>query len=204
MSRSPRIGDAQEGDDVVERARAGSEEAWGVIYDHLHRPLLGYLRFRAVGDPEDALGEVFLRLARSIGRFRGDIEALRRYAFTIAVNYLRDSARRRAARPDLTFLAPDDVEHAGRGNSSVQLSAEDEALVTVNLNDLREAFGELTPDQRHVVYLRFVGDQSVAETAEAMGVSQGAVKQLQRRALRTMRETIQERGTYESPAESSP
>lgn len=206
MNRSPRIGDVLEGDegDVVERARAGSEEAWGLLYDYLHRPLLGYLRLRGVSDPEDALGEVFLRLAGGLGRFRGDLKALRGYAFTIALNYARDNARRRAVRPDLAFFAPDDVEHvAGRG-SRVALSAEDEALVSVSLVDLREVFDALTPDQRHALYLRFIADQSIADTAEAMGVSRGAVKQLQRRALDTMRSILQERAINEPPTESRP
>jgi RNA polymerase sigma-70 factor (ECF subfamily) len=129
-------------DEVVSRARAGDQEAWGIVYDRLHRPLLGYLRVRACPDPENALGEVFLRLARSLGRFTGGMAELRAYAFTVAQNYLRDLARARKARLAITFLAPDALADAGEGPPAA--SAEDDALGSLSLWSLRAAFAELT------------------------------------------------------------
>ncbi|NND84099.1 MAG: sigma-70 family RNA polymerase sigma factor [Acidimicrobiia bacterium] len=162
-----------------------------MLYEHLHRPLLGYLRGKGARDPEDVLGEVFLRLARSISRFSGDLDQFRGYAFTIALNCVRDAARRRGARPDMVFVAPDHLP--GTGGPSA--SAEDEALGGMALDSYREGFAELTPEQQQVLYLRIVADLSIDETAEMIGKSAGSVKQLQRRALERLRVLLSDPAT---------
>ena len=49
---------------------------------------------------------------------------------------------------------------------------------------------ELMPDQRRVVLLRFVEERSIREIASDLGRSEGAVKQLQFRALEHLRKRI--------------
>jgi RNA polymerase sigma-70 factor (sigma-E family) len=53
--------------------------------------------------------------------------------------------------------------------------------------DLRQALAALTPSQRAVVVLRYWMGMSVAETAEALGISAGTVKSQTHRAVLTMR-----------------
>ena len=52
---------------------------------------------------------------------------------------------------------------------------------------LEPALARLTPEQRQAVELRFMEGMSVAETADAMGRSDEAVKKLQARALANLR-----------------
>ncbi len=54
--------------------------------------------------------------------------------------------------------------------------------------------GILSPDQRAVLLLRILGDLSVDDTAAAVGKSPGAVKQLQRRGLATLRRELEKKG----------
>jgi DNA-directed RNA polymerase specialized sigma24 family protein len=49
---------------------------------------------------------------------------------------------------------------------------------------------ELPADQRRVVAMRFAEEKSIREIAEALGRSEGAVKQLQFRGLQNLREQI--------------
>jgi RNA polymerase sigma-70 factor (ECF subfamily) len=49
---------------------------------------------------------------------------------------------------------------------------------------------ELPEDQRKVLELRFVEEKSTREVAEAMGRSEGAIKQLQFRGLENLRARI--------------
>lgn len=192
--------------DLIARARRGDERAWTVLYDRLSGPLLGYLRARGARDPEDLLGEVFLRLARNLNRFQGDFDGLRSYSFTIAQNCLRDAARRRGVRPDTVFLAPGDVEAGGLSARSVAASAEEEAMTAVMLERYREGFAELTEEQRHVLYLRVMADLSIESTAELLGKTPGAVKQMQRRAIERLRSALDGRpqGPPPSDLERSP
>jgi RNA polymerase sigma-70 factor (ECF subfamily) len=141
-------------------------------YRALAPAVLGYLRAQRAPDPEDILGEVFLQVARDLGRFRGDQDALRRWVFAIAHNRLLD-ARRRAARrpvlddrevPELVTTPPPDLLDP----------------------DLVEALSALTPEQREVVVLRFVADLPLADVAKITRRRVGAVKAMQHRAMETL------------------
>ncbi|HET9443824.1 MAG TPA: sigma-70 family RNA polymerase sigma factor [Acidimicrobiales bacterium] len=149
------------------------------VYRQLAPPVLGYLRSERVPDAEDVLGEVFLQVARDIGRFRGDDGALRRWVFSIAHNRAVD-AHRRAARErgrlsELPAEAP-----AG----AVEVPAE---LVDPTLVD---ALSALSAEQREVLVLRFVADLSLEAVARITGRRVGAVKALQHRGLESLRRAL--------------
>lgn len=69
-------------------------------------------------------------------------------------------------------------------------SGEDSPLAVVERSfrqeRLREAINQLTPDQQHVIILKFVEDLSNSEVAQILGKTEGAVKSLQHRALKTL------------------
>ena len=52
---------------------------------------------------------------------------------------------------------------------------------------------QLPADQAEVIRLRIIADLSIEQVAHAMGRSPGAIKQLQRRALITLRAVLEER-----------
>jgi RNA polymerase sigma-70 factor (ECF subfamily) len=59
---------------------------------------------------------------------------------------------------------------------------------------VRRLLDALPPDQRDVVVMRILADLSVAQVAEAVGRSEGAVKQLQRRGLLALRTLLEHEG----------
>ncbi|HEX6878345.1 MAG TPA: sigma-70 family RNA polymerase sigma factor, partial [Nocardioidaceae bacterium] len=91
--------------------------------------------------------------------------------------------RRRAKRP---AQASDEPEL----DSRTEESAETEALARVATDGVEALLDELGDDQRAVVMLRVVADLSLEQTAEVLGRSVGAVKQLQRRGLLRLRELM--------------
>jgi RNA polymerase sigma factor (sigma-70 family) len=133
----------------------------------------GYLRAAGADDSEDVLSEVFVRVARGLGRFRGGDDDLRRWVFTIAHNCLIDEHRRRGRQR--RFLRKLDT-------SEPMAPAPNEPLDPT----LHDALLQLTPDQREVVTLRFVADLAIEEVARITGRPAGAVKSLQHRALRML------------------
>jgi RNA polymerase sigma-70 factor (ECF subfamily) len=56
---------------------------------------------------------------------------------------------------------------------------------------VRRGLSRLTPDQQHVLALRFGSDCSLVQTAEILGKKPNAVKQLQFRALAALRKQIE-------------
>ena len=149
--------------------------AAGDVYRELAPAVLGYLRAQRVPDPEDALGEVFVQVARDLagGRFSGDEVALRRWVFSIAHNRAMDAHRRRTRRAAAT-------------------PPPDPAPVTVQHDDpidptLVAALATLSPDQREVLVLRFVADLPLEAVAKVTGRRVGAVKALQHRGLENLR-----------------
>jgi RNA polymerase sigma-70 factor (ECF subfamily) len=56
--------------------------------------------------------------------------------------------------------------------------------------DIGEALGHLKTEHREVLVLRFIEDRSIRDVATLMGKSEGAVKVLQLRALRSLRKRM--------------
>jgi RNA polymerase sigma-70 factor (ECF subfamily) len=54
---------------------------------------------------------------------------------------------------------------------------------------------ELTDDQRRVIAMRFAEEKSIKQIADELGRSEGAVKQLQFRALENLRKRIHRKDT---------
>lgn len=141
----------------------------GDVYRAYARGVLGYLRSQGVSDPEDVLGEVFLNVSKSLPRFEGDEEHLRRWVFTLAHHRIIDDRRRRARRPQVVDAElPDRAAPPGPEPADPELVA---------------ALAQLTEDQREVVLLRFIADMSVDEVARLTNRSSVAVRALQHRAM---------------------
>ncbi|MGZ4438266.1 MAG: RNA polymerase sigma factor [Nocardioidaceae bacterium] len=155
-------------------------------YAVLAPKVLGYLRARGATDPEGLTGEVFLQVVARAGGLRGGAEGLRTFVFTVAHARLVDDLRRRARRP---AHAPYDPEYDERQAPSAEVAAmQDEGE-----RHVRHVLAKLSEEQRTVITLRVLGDLTLEQTAEVLGKSVGAVKQLQRRGLLTLRGLV-ERG----------
>jgi RNA polymerase sigma-70 factor (ECF subfamily) len=143
------------------------------VFATLGAAVHGYLRAAGAAESEDVLSEVFVRVARGLGRFRGSDHDLRRWVFTIAHNCLIDEHRRRS-RHRLFMRTLPTAEPTAPGP--------DEPFDPT----LHAALLRLTPDQREVVTLRFVADLPIEEVARITGRPVSAVKSLQHRALRAL------------------
>lgn len=169
-------------DALVAAARNGGGWAFERLWERLAPTVAAYVRARGVADADDVTSEVFLAAFARIGDFAGDGVQFRRFVFTLAHHKAVDDIRRRFG-PRVPRTQELDAENDPRRAAS----AEDEAL--------RDLYGartqqllDLLPDaQREVLLLRIVAELDVAEVAQLLGRSHGAVKQLQHRALITLR-----------------
>jgi RNA polymerase sigma-70 factor (ECF subfamily) len=170
-------------EEVLAAARAGTEWAWTLLYEELAPKVVGYLRANGAEDPEDVAGEVFLQLVRGLPRFRGGRADFNAWTFTIAHRRLVDDLRRRGRRGGTVAPVEAVANAAGAGGDVVE-----DAEARLARASVEAAIGELAPDQRTVVLLRIIGDLTIEEIARAVGKRPGAVKALQRRGLRRLKE----------------
>ena len=175
-------------DDVLVAAQAGAAWAFEVLYRDLAPAVTGYLRLHGAAEPDDLASETFVGVFTGLARFQGDEGALRSWVFTIAHRRLMDDWRRRSRRPQLA----DDPESLGEVAEGIGGDVEHDALVRVGAENVHRLCGQLPEDQRTVLLLRILADLTIEQVAEVMDRSEGAVKALQRRGLRTLRGLLEE------------
>lgn len=176
-------------DDTLERARRMDTNALAQIHDLFYPEVYRYVRFRLQHEQicEDISAEVFLRLLDSLNRRRGPDHNLRGWLLATASNLVNDHLRRRYTRPVENFDEHEDhPDNAPRPESTVEHLWEQEKV--------RQAIYQLTPEQQHVLALRFTDDHSLDETAKIVGKSINAVKALQFRAIASLRRLLSDEG----------
>ena len=171
-------------DQVLAAAQAGAGWAFEVLYRDLAPAVTGYLRLHGAAEPDDLASETFIGVFTGLAGFAGDEDRLRAWVFTIAHRRLVDDWRRRSRRPQVADEPGDLTAHVGG-------DVEDDVLVRVGTEDVERLCGTLPADQRSVLLLRILADLTVEQVAEVMDRSVGAVKALQRRGLRTLRDRIE-------------
>ena len=166
---------------LVTRLRSGDERAWEELYDALAPDLRGYISRLGARDPDDVLGETMVNVVRDIHSFQGKDAELRPWAFRIAHNRVIDGARRQRSRP---------VEVAGPADAD-DASFAGPLLETPDTAEISRLLDLLTDDQKTVIWLRFVADFSLADTATITSRSTEAVSALTLRGLRTLRQHLE-------------
>jgi RNA polymerase sigma factor (sigma-70 family) len=162
-------------DQLVERFRAGRDEAFRVIHDRYRARLLAYVRQMLSGrsgeDVEDVLQDVFERAARTL-RAGATPVGLRPWLYSVAHNRCIDELRRRPPSPPDVFAAS--RPPAGDTSAVAERRADVERL----FSDLRA----LPEVQRSAILMRELQGLSHAELAEVLDASVPAVKSLLVRA----------------------
>lgn len=161
---------------LLEAARADPSryaEVYRANVAAVHAFVMSRTRDRQVA--EEVTAEVFVRAIRALPRFEWRGVPYSSYLVRIADRLLSD----RWARE-------------GRPPPTIDAAAEPDPFAAVDgATAVDAALAALPVDQQAVLRLRFVEDMAVADVAAALGRSDGAVKQLQHRALRTLRARLE-------------
>jgi RNA polymerase sigma-70 factor, ECF subfamily len=180
---------------LIERCAAGDELACARLVAE-HERMVYQLALNLLGDRDEAQDlsqEVFLRVFRTLDRFRGQ-SALRTWIFRIVVNQVRNRQRwwrRRNLGQQVSLddhiQAHGDVPAPRDGTSPDREFARKELAARI-----WTAMDALPFEQRTAIVLREVDGLSYDEIAFSLGVTLGTVKARLTRARQALRAALKE------------
>ena len=150
---------------LVERARSGDAEAFGMLFEYYQTPILNYL-YRMVSDralAEDLTQDTFIKAYRSLPKTAPDL-AFKAWLYRIATNTAISHLRRGKIVRWLPFIGEHETR-AERVDNQVSRST-----------DISTALDKLPVHYASVLLLRHYQGLSLAETAQALDITENAAK----------------------------
>ena len=190
-------GVSEEDSRILRGLRAGIEEAYEELIERFQQPVYGIV-YRLLGnsnDTYDVVQDVFLKIFRSIGSFRGQ-SSLRTWIYRIAVNEAHNHRRwfSRHCRHEI----PLENEREDQANT-VELALDpgrspyDQALDSENRILIEQALARMNPAFRTAVVLRDIENLSYEEIADILQLSLGTVKSRILRGREALRRELSQR-----------
>lgn len=167
--------------DLVRRFQSGDSSAFDCLVEY-HRRDVYRLAYRLVGnhaDADDLAQEAFLRIYRSLHRFRGDA-SFRTWLTRIVLNLATDRRRELATRRDSPL---DGVEEPHQPDALDRLGF-------LKREAIRKAVGQLPRRQRETLILRVFQEMKFHEIALVMGCTVGTAKANFFHAVRGLRQRV--------------
>lgn len=168
--------------ELIHQAKRGDAEVYGILYERYAGSIYKYL-YLHLGDREDAEDltvEVFLRAWQAIPAYDERGLPFRAYLFKIARHLMIDFYRQKKYFGNLDENLKD----------TVVVDLEESAVADASHASLKRFLNAIHDDYRHVLILRFFAGLSLAEISKVMQRSENAVRVLQHRALRAIRELL--------------
>jgi RNA polymerase sigma-70 factor (ECF subfamily) len=155
---------------------------FAILYENNFRRVFAFVarRLPTREEAEDVTSEVFHQALASLASFRWQGTPFVAWLLGIATRLIAKRWERTGRRPDI---------------ATGEIDLEDDAPDIEQHAMFRQLVERLPEDQRRVILRRFMDERSIREIAEELGRSEGAIKQLQFRALQDLRN--QARSRYE-------
>lgn len=157
-------------------------ELYELHFERVYAYIVRRVRERSAA--EELTSHVFHQALANLGKFKWRGAPFAAWLFRIGANSIADRWQR--------------LERESAGNIAITLetpghSSEPNLEQIETLARVYRLVDELPWDQRYVVRLRFAEEKSIREIAEQLSRSEGAIKQLQFRALQTLRARLSEK-----------
>lgn len=172
---------------LIEAAQQDASR-FGELYELHFERVYAYIarRVRERSAAEELTSHVFHQALAHLGKFKWRGAPFAAWLFRIARNSIADRAQR--------------LLRESGGESSVQLlnrgseaGVDDDLEQAETVARVYQLVEQLPWDQRYVIRLRFAEEKSIREIAQQLSRSEGAIKQLQFRALQNLRARMSEK-----------
>jgi RNA polymerase sigma-70 factor (ECF subfamily) len=179
------------GNQIIAKAREGDRTALNELVSS-YWPVIYRLALAKTGNREDAqeiAQETFVRVLAALPRYKETGSTFKTYLSRIALNLITDYYRKRGRSPQVFDIAQynDPIIDTG--------TRPDEAVVnSEQRQEMARVLTLLPEEQRRVIELRIIQGIAVADVAQIMGKSAAAIKMLQQRALKKLKDLLAENG----------
>ncbi|RAJ38909.1 RNA polymerase sigma-70 factor (ECF subfamily) [Kitasatospora sp. SolWspMP-SS2h] len=183
--------------ELVAAAVRGDGPAIEALLGYVLPLALRYCRGRLVRLPggarhhvDDVAQEVCVAVLCALPRYRDTGRPFEAFVYGIAAHKIADLQRAAMRGPGSTVIPPDDLPET----PDESLGPEERALLSSDAAWIKELLSYLPARQRELVLLRVADGLSAEETGELLGMSPGAVRVAQHRALSRLRALAEESG----------
>lgn len=180
-----------EDNQLVARVQAGDDQAFAVLVERYQRDVynLAYRMLSNVAEAEDAAQEAFLRAYKHLSRYDPS-RSFKTWLLSITSNHCIDRLRKRR----LKWLPLDEPLPPHPALTSRETGPEDSLIESERSAQVQALLGELAPDYRAAVVLRYWYDMSYAEIAETLETTESAIKSRLFRARQMLAEHVRAGG----------
>jgi RNA polymerase sigma-70 factor, ECF subfamily len=175
--------------DLIARATAGDGPAFHALVER-HRAMVYRLAYQFAGnhhDAEDIAQDVFIKVYRSLDRFRHDAQVTS-WLYRIVMNACIDHRRRSAPAGWAPFTEDAELKMANTPEDGP--GPEDQAYGGQLGEVLASEIARLPPGQRLVFTMRHHEGLKLTEIASALGLAEGTVKRQLHAAVHRLRAAL--------------
>jgi RNA polymerase sigma-70 factor, ECF subfamily len=176
---------------LMERAKAGDEGAFSMIYKAYFSHIFRYIFFRVREEAtaEDLTQAVFLKVLEKLPVYKDKNRPPLAFFYTIARNKIIDFWRQNKREAKI-------LENDGDLSDIPDSSDNPEELLTKARAGERisQAMETIPQEQREVIILKFINELSYEEIAALLHKKEAAVRQLQCRGLKNLRRYFEKKG----------
>jgi RNA polymerase sigma-70 factor, ECF subfamily len=178
---------------LVARAKR-NREAFGDLYDRYVDQVYRFV-YRRLKDhtaAEEITARVFFRALERLPRFEWRGIPFGGWLMRIAANLIHDHHDDAQRHVSLPVAAADEMEMA-----TSEPGTEEQSAAHQTASVLWQTVSTLPITEQQVVVYRFAREMSVREIATAIGRTEGAVKQILFRAMKRLRQHLEQRGFHD-------
>jgi len=173
-------------DDLVRQAQQGKTEAFEKLYNAFVDKIYRYIYYRT--NKEDALDlceTVFLKVWENIGSYKTGKKYFSPWVYRIAHNIVVDHYRLTKETVELSY----DIPMEDREQDPMKLTEN-----KLNNDVLMKAVSQLKEKYREVIILKYVNELSNREIARIMKRTEGNLRILKFRALKSLKQILKDMG----------
>jgi RNA polymerase sigma-70 factor (ECF subfamily) len=181
----------------VLRLKANEDAAYDELVRVYHASIF-HVAYRMLGDSaeaSDVVQEIFLKVFRNIGGFKGEA-ALKTWIFKIAFSEILNRLRWWKRRYRYSTVSLDDNPstngngHNGHYVADSRPTPEEVLASKEQETAIQQALSKLSSDHRSIIVLRDIEGFSYGEIADVLGISMGTVKSRIARARADLKQSL--------------